>query len=192
MSQKQLVNLPNALTTFRIVVLPLLAILIYRDERFWATVTLFFAAMSDIFDGWYARRYRQESAFGKLMDPVADKVLLCVATLFLVARTGDRLSPWLGTLLLAREFLITGLRAFAASSGFVLGAGQIGKMKTTLQMFGLGSIIVGNTWIPVETWGPIPGRAMGLTLLWGSVVLSYWSMVKYLFIVYRTVGQRSS
>ena len=165
--------------------MPLLAILIVRDERFWATMTLSIAAFSDIIDGWYARKYRQESAFGKLMDPVADKILLCVAVLFLVARPDDRLSPWLGTLLLTREFLITGLRAIAASSGMVLGAGQIGKMKTLLQMFGLGAVIVGDTWIIKAGWNPVPGRVMGLTLLWMSMVLSYWSMVRYLIIVYR-------
>lgn len=169
--------------------MPLLAILIIKDERFWATVILAVAGFSDIIDGWYARKYRQESAFGKLMDPVADKILLCVAILFLVARPGDRLSPWLGTLLLAREFLITGLRAIAASAGMVLGAGQIGKMKTTFQMVGLGAVIVGNTWFPLEGHGPVPGRAMGLSLLWVSVVLSYWSMVKYLFQVYKTLNK---
>lgn len=191
MSGKQVVNLPNGLTAFRILVLPLLAILIMKDERFFSVVVLAVAGISDVLDGWYARKYRQESVFGKLMDPVADKILLCVAVLFLVAREPDRLGPTLGTLLLAREFLITGLRAMAAGSGIVLGADKMGKIKTFFQMVGLGSTIVGDTWIVQPGWDPVPGRLMGLTLLWIAVVLSYWSMVRYLVVVYRELKAKS-
>lgn len=183
MTRKRLVNLPNALTLSRIVVLPLLAILIVKDERWLATLVLAFAGFSDILDGWYARHYRQESALGKLMDPVADKILLCVVVVFLVARGNERMSPTLGTLLLAREFLITGLRAFAASAGLVFGAGRMGKTKAFFQMIGMGSLIVGNTWKPIESLGIIPGYEMGLVLLWISVGLSYWSMVRYMIMV---------
>lgn len=165
-------------------VLPLLAMFITRDERFWAVTTLTVAGLSDVVDGWYARRFKQESAFGKLLDPVADKIVLCVAVLFLVARNDGILNPWLGTLLLAREFFITGLRAIAASAGIVIAASQMGKMKTLFQMIGLGCVIVGDAWRPFADGTPVPGRLLGSILLWVSVVLSYWSMSKYLALVY--------
>ncbi len=184
MPGEQVVNLPNGLTVFRIMILPLLAHFITRDERLWAVSTLTIAGLSDVVDGWYARRFKQESAFGKLLDPVADKIVLCVAVLFLVARNDGILNPWLGTLLLAREFFITGLRAIAAAAGIVIAASQMGKMKTLFQMFGLGCVIVGDAWHPFADGSAVPGRLLGSILLWISVVLSYWSMTRYLGLVY--------
>lgn len=184
MSAKPVLNLPNGLTVFRIVVLPLLAILIVKDHRLWATIVIAIAGLSDILDGWYARHYRLESSFGKLMDPVADKILLCVTVLFLVARAHEGMSAWLGTLLLAREFLITGLRALAASAGLVIGAKGMGKAKMLFQFVGLGAVVLGDA-------GPafLPVYQIGLGLLWISVVLSYWSMVMYLRLVYRQLPE---
>lgn len=181
-SEKRVVNLPNGLTLFRIAVLPLLAVLIVRDERWWALVVMVIAGVTDILDGWAARKYREESSFGKLMDPVADKILVCVAIVFLAARYAEPIDPWLGTLLLAREFLITGLRAVAASSGLVLPAGRMGKWKAAIQMVGLGAMIIG------EQFPGLPARPIGLVLLWFSVLLSYWSMVSYLKLVYQKLA----
>jgi CDP-diacylglycerol--glycerol-3-phosphate 3-phosphatidyltransferase len=160
--------------------MPLLAILIFMNFRGPAIWVLIIAGLTDVVDGWYARKYQQETPFGKLMDPVADKVMLLVLIVFLVARSSEPLNPWVGTLLLAREFLVTGLRAMAASYGLVLGAGGMGKTKALLQNIGLGCAIGGDTTLP-----PIPGELLGQILLWSSVVLSYWSMADYVKTVYQ-------
>lgn len=173
---KRLATLPNYLTAFRVVILPLLAFLIMTHRPIASVFLLTLAGLSDFFDGWVARRNREESDVGRLMDTVADKVLLCVAIIFLVADPLQPLDPWLATLLLAREFLVNGLRAMAASVGVIMGAAATGKLKMVTQFFGLGGIMLGQ----------LPGRVgenfrlTGLILLWISVGLSYFSMAQYL------------
>lgn len=175
---KRLINLPNILSLARIVVMPLLAIFIKQHMGWAALAVLIAAGVTDIFDGWLARRMQQETAFGMLLDPVADKIFLCVAVLFLMANTESGLGPTLATLLLTREFLVTGLRAMAASEGLVVAAGQTGKIKTFGQFVGLGFLMVTREATFVDA------RTVGLTALWISVVLSYLSMFQYIYKVY--------
>ena len=171
--RNKLVNLPNILTVFRIAVLPLLAVLLQKDMGLWACVVLTVAGVSDILDGWIARQYKMETAFGKLLDPVADKLLLCVAVIYLMVAQHAVLSPMLATLILAREFLVTGLRAMAAAEGLVIGAGTTGKFKTLSQMVGLGALMISG--FPLG----LPADLIGISLLWVAVILSYWSMWQY-------------
>jgi len=181
----KITTLPNLLTLFRIGVLPLMGYLLERGNGLGATLLLFLAAMSDFFDGYLARRRKEETSFGKLMDPVADKILLCVALLFLVAIPSKGLSPWLASLLLAREFLVTGLRAIAASQGIVIAAGSSGKVKVTFQFLGLGFLMIGP--IGLE-FLPFSVEHVGLLLLWIAVLMSYISMVQYSRRVYLALG----
>jgi CDP-diacylglycerol--glycerol-3-phosphate 3-phosphatidyltransferase len=177
--RKRLVTAPNLITLFRVLCLPLVAILIVRGEGWYAGFLIIIAGLSDILDGWIARHYKQESALGTLMDPVADKLLLCVGAIYLVARPEQHFSALVATLLLSREFFVTGLRAVLASVGVVMGAGRLGKFKTLFQISGL----VGLMWAISE---PIPFFIYGgQALLWISVVLSYGSMAKYSWIAYR-------
>ena len=180
----RLVNLPNVLTTSRIVVLPLMAWLIAAGHGSLACGVLVLAGLTDVFDGWAARHYKQETAIGKLLDPVADKVLLCVAVLFILAREDRSLSPTLATLLLTREFLVTGLRAMAATEGLVISAGSTGKLKAVGQYIGLGALMIG----PNE-YG-FPALQIGLWTLWFSVVLSYVSMYEYIRTAYRELKSK--
>ncbi|MEO5666436.1 MAG: CDP-diacylglycerol--glycerol-3-phosphate 3-phosphatidyltransferase [Bdellovibrionota bacterium] len=182
----RLLTFPNGLTALRLALMPLLAILVEKGYGEWGLVVLILAGLTDLFDGYFARRLRQESDVGRLMDPVADKIFLCVAVIFLMARSpypsilnpDPNLSPWLAVLLLAREFLVTGLRAMAASVGMIIAAGQVGKIKTVLQFVGLGCIMLGGT------IGEISLFSCGEVILWASVVLSYWSMSTYSYRVY--------
>jgi CDP-diacylglycerol--glycerol-3-phosphate 3-phosphatidyltransferase len=175
----RLVNLPNILSLARIVVMPLLAIFIYKGMGWEALGVLLVAAATDWADGWLARRMKQETAFGKLLDPVADKIFLCVAVIFLLERPEKTIGPTLACLLLTREFLVTGLRAMAASEGLVIAAGQTGKLKTVGQFFGLGALMIQGEITLFDA------RLVGLVALWISVVLSYLSMIQYIMNVYR-------
>jgi CDP-diacylglycerol---glycerol-3-phosphate 3-phosphatidyltransferase len=182
----RLLTFPNGLTALRLALMPLLAILIQKGAGEWALAVLIVAALTDLFDGYFARRWRQESDVGRLMDPVADKIFLCVAILFLVAREpypsilnpDPNLSPWLAVLLLSREFLVTGLRAMAASVGMILAASPMGKFKAVLQFVGLGAIVLGGH------IGEFSLFTAGELCLWFAVVMSYWSMVSYSYRVY--------
>jgi len=182
----RLLTFPNGLTALRLALMPLLAILVEWGMGGWGLVVLIIAGLTDLFDGYFARRWRQESDVGKLMDPVADKIFLCVAVIFLLARDpypsvlnpDPNLSPWLAVLLLAREFLVTGLRAMAASVGMILAAGQVGKIKTLLQFVGLGAVMLGGH------VGELSLYSVGELCLWFSIIMSYWSMTTYSYNVY--------
>ncbi len=183
----QIVTLPNLLTLLRLLVLPLMAVAVEKGWGIIACNILIFAGITDILDGYIARARRQESVLGKLMDPVADKILVTVALLFLTSNSQIQLSPWIGTLILSREFLITGLRATASALGLVIGAGALGKMKTLFQMIGLGAIMLTD----IDPLG-LPAHTIGLICLWISIGLSYWSMSEYLINAYKELKKRGT
>ncbi len=178
-------TVPNAITALRILILPPLAMSLERNHIPLTLALLIFAIISDFLDGWFARRFRQESNVGKLMDPVADKILVCVLVIFLVARPeahGPALNTWLAILLLAREFFISALRAMAGSVGLIIPAGRIGKYKAAFQFIGLGLFVLGD-----RAFYGMHYFWLGEILLWTSIFLSYWSMSVYGYRVYLEV-----
>lgn len=152
-SADNIFNLPNSLTLFRIVLLPVMAMLLdHREqptlEHDWmfryspgriAAFVVVIAGITDLMDGWLARKWNIESLLGKFLDPVADKLFLMVGLVMLMKL--DRVEPWLVMLLLSREMLITGLRGVAAGEGLIISAGQFGKLKLTFQLIGLGFLM---------------------------------------------------
>ena len=131
-------NLPNKLTLLRMALVPVfVALLMAPGPAFQLAAALVFALASatDWFDGWYARRHHMVTDFGKLMDPMADKLLVMAALVGLLAQGR---APWLAVMvLLGREFIISGIRLVAAAKGEVIAAGLSGKLKTVSQMLGL-------------------------------------------------------
>lgn len=186
-SPDNLLNLPNLLTLLRILLLPPLAILLAFDseqppfERDWmfrfspgrlASLVVFIAGVSDLLDGYLARRWKIESLLGKFLDPVADKLFLLVGLVML--QDLGRVPAWLVILLLSREFLVTALRGVAAGEGIIISAGQTGKFKLTVQLLGLGLVI----W-----YGSLFGFSayrIGIYILYVAVFLSLVSGYQYL------------
>ena len=125
-------NLPNQLTMGRIIAVPFFIVL-YMKGLFWPALVIFIlASLTDMLDGQIARKYNLVTNFGKIMDPLADKILVYSAFCLMV---GDGLIPaWVLIIILAREFLIAGMRTVAASEGMVIAADMSGKSKTVLQM----------------------------------------------------------
>jgi len=134
-------NAPNILTVLRILMIPVIVVFLLGEtaEGDVIAAALFaIAALTDGLDGYIARRQRQETTFGKLMDPLADKLLVTAALVSLVSL--DRLAAWVAMVIIAREFAVTGLRSVAAERGIVISASWLGKAKTGLQVaaiFGL-------------------------------------------------------
>lgn len=138
------VNLPNLLTFGRIVMIPLCLWLLAQDtprSGFWAAIVFTAAAVTDLLDGYLARRLNVVSVLGKLLDPLADKLIVMASLVWLVPM--GRIPAWAVIVLLAREFSITALRSVAASEGVIIAAGQEGKTKTALQMIGIIALLVG-------------------------------------------------
>ena len=167
-------NLPNKLTILRILLVPFIILCFYLPPRWgmWVAVVLFVvAAATDTIDGRYARAHDQVTDFGKFMDPIADKLLVNSVLVMLTAQ--GKVPPVVTILFIAREFVISGLRLVAAGKGVVLAAGNLGKIKTTLQDIALPFLMVGHVWKLF--------RIVGLILLYASLLMSVWSGWDYLY-----------
>ena len=131
-------NLPNKLTTFRVILIPffvffLLAPYFEGYGNYIALVIFIVASLTDFLDGKIARKYNLVTNFGKFMDPLADKLLVCSALICLIAL--DRIPAWIVIIIISREFIISGFRLVASDNGVVIAAGWWGKIKTVCQMF---------------------------------------------------------
>lgn len=178
-------RLPNWLTFIRLVLIPVfVAVLIEPTRNSLNTAAIIFvlAALTDYADGYIARRYAAITDFGKLFDPLADKILVMAALVMLVSLRDDScvsLVPgWMVVLILARELWITGLRAFAAKDGTVVAAKSGGKVKSFLQMASILALLLYDYSFSVlgfrVTW-----QFVGLNLLVVSLAFSYLSAIDY-------------
>ena len=183
---KQFQSLPNILTFIRLGLIPLFVILLIEPTdamRYGAATVFLIAALTDYLDGLVARRLGAISDFGKLLDPLADKILVMAALVMLVAQRGELTGKpwvpgWLVVLLMAREIWITGLRAVAAKSGNIMAASSPGKIKSGLQMSAIILLLIHEPGILIGEYKLTLGF-IGLQLLLISVVISYWSAVEY-------------
>jgi len=137
-----------------------------------AFVIFLSAALTDLADGYYARKYKSESVLGKLMDPLADKVLVATPLIMLIPL--GRIPAWVSLLIVCREIVITGLRALAASSGIVVAASGLGKIKSVLQYTALCILIFPLGVLPVPFL-----HQLGRLVLYVSLLFTIWSGVEY-------------
>jgi CDP-diacylglycerol--glycerol-3-phosphate 3-phosphatidyltransferase len=180
-------NLPNLLTLLRIAAVPLLVWLLANPtppETIVAFVVFFVATMTDVLDGWLARRYGLITPLGKLLDPLADK-LLVVSTLIMLAMSARTpgIPAWLLVIIIGREFAVTGLRSIAASEGIVLAAEASGKLKMVLQSVGIHALILHSPY-----WG-ISFYALGIGSLAVATVVGVWSAAQYHVILFRALAR---
>lgn len=173
-------RLPNLLTYGRILAVPAVAACLYLIEgpaAWWSALFIFtLAAITDYFDGYLARIWNEQSALGRMLDPIADKLLVGVVLLLLVARsviTGWSLVA--AIIILSREILVSGLREFLAELKVPVPVTQLAKWKTTFQMVALGALLAGPGGEEA-----LPGlTAFGLALLWCSALLTAYTGYAY-------------
>ena len=163
-------NLPNKLTIARVICVPIFAVLYYLDLNIWACLVFIIASITDMLDGRIARSRNMVTNFGKIMDPLADKVLVYAAFCLFIEK--DVMPGWMLIIILAREFAVSGMRTVAASQGKVVAAGMTGKIKTVLQMFAVIFLILK----PYGTALDIIGKV----LLWASLVMTVVSGAEYI------------
>src|SRR5437763_16976493 len=128
-----LVNLPNALSASRLFLAVGLFACIATEAWWGGLAFLVIAAVTDWLDGYLARLYQQVSSFGRVLDPLTDKVLVCGAFIYFLPVKESGVLPWMVTVIVGRELLITGIRSFLENQGPLFGADQIGKLKMVLQ-----------------------------------------------------------
>jgi CDP-diacylglycerol--glycerol-3-phosphate 3-phosphatidyltransferase len=205
-------NLPNTLTFARILMVPVLVVVLLTrvsNHELIGVTVFWIASLTDWLDGYLARRWRQVTTLGKLLDPLADKLLVAGALISLVELRGPQdqsLAPaWMVFIILAREFAITGLRGIASEEGVTIAAGTIGKWKLGFQVAAISFIILGPqldarayawTHKPIFRhfitirypysffWG------VGVLLLWVAVILAIWSAVSYFRGFWKALGPR--
>ena len=161
-------NLPNKLTVFRVIlVIPFVALMLSGYDL-WAVAVFIIASLTDLLDGKIARKYNLITDFGKFMDPLADKLLVCAAMICLVEM--GRLPAWMVIVIISREFIISGFRLIAAEQGIVIAASYWGKFKTTFQMIAVILMIVN---LPVL-------HILTVVCTWVALVLTVVSLVDYI------------
>lgn len=176
-------NLPNALTFGRIVMIPLCLWFLDQDTSrsgFWSAIVFTAAALTDVLDGYLARKLNVVSVLGKLIDPLADKLIVMACLIWMVPM--GRIPAWAVIVLLAREFSITALRAVAASEGVIISAGQEGKTKTALQMIGIIALLSGYPYhvhLLGLDLGIVDLVKVGRVLVYLSLVFSVASAAQY-------------
>ena len=167
-------NLPNKLTILRVIMIPFFVLTLLYDGgenqtlRYVAAAIFIIASLTDMLDGKIARKYNLVTNFGKFMDPLADKLLVCSSLICLVEL--KELPAWMVIVIISREFIISGFRLVASDNGVVIAASYWGKFKTTFQMIAVVLLIVG-----------IPALSMVTTaVVWIALVLTVISLVDYI------------
>jgi len=174
-------NPANILTLFRILTVPVVVMLLYmpdgRDIPFGrsvaATILFTVSAFTDLFDGYIARRYEMVTSLGKLLDPLADKLLVCAAMVMLIP--SGRVPAWMVAIVVAREIGVTALRGVASAEGLVIAASPLGKAKTIILSIGVGALILNYPVMGVDI------HLLGMLFLVAGLVLTAWSGMDYFF-----------
>ena len=165
-------NLPNKLTMFRVILIPFLIVFLLipiTPYDKWIALAIFvIASLTDLLDGKIARKYNLVTNFGKFMDPLADKLLVCSALICLIEL--DKIPSWMVIIIIAREFIISGFRLVASDNGVVIAASYFGKFKTTFQMLAVCLMIADLPALHVVTQ----------VVLWIAVILTVVSLIDYL------------
>jgi len=167
-------NLPNTLTLARIFLVPIVVVVLLTVEirtwAFWGASLFLAAALTDLLDGYLARRRKQVTTLGRLLDPIADKLLISSALVSLVQL---KIAPaWMVVIILGREFAVSGLRSIAAHEGFSIEVSTLGKGKMVTQVAAVVGLILGYKY---GGWVQFTAKA----LLWAVVVFALVSMVQY-------------
>mgnify|MGYP001619097329 CR=1 FL=1 len=192
---EQFWNLPNMLTVGRILVIPVFVWSTYNGSPLYSLVaaSIFtLAAVTDVVDGFLARRWNMITVVGKLLDPLADKLIVAAALVMMVRLA--RIPAWVVIILLSREFIVTGLRQIAASEGLVIAAGQEGKWKTALQLVGIVALCIHYTHSVyfLFFWRDVNFNTIGQILIYASTAFSVWSAANYFRTFLKTLEHQRS
>ena len=182
-------NLPNSITMIRIAMIPLLLWILSPhfpwqgssgEQEICAAVLFVLASITDGLDGYLARKRRQITTMGMLLDPIADKVMVTGALIALVAYNPQVVKVWIAVVIIGREFLVSGLRSIASSEGFTIEASDLGKLKTVVQIVSVVSAILAHRWID---WYfgvlVIPVKWIAIAAIYFTVLVSIVSAVDY-------------
>jgi CDP-diacylglycerol--glycerol-3-phosphate 3-phosphatidyltransferase len=195
-------NLPNSITMSRIVMIPLLLWILSPhfkwlgangEQEIAASVLFVLASITDGLDGYLARRRKQITTIGMLLDPIADKIMVAAALIALVAYNPQVVKVWIVVVIIGREFLISGLRSIASSEGFTIQASDLGKLKTVVQIVSVVSAILAHHWVQWQ-FGVliIPVRWIAIAAMYFTVLVSAISAIDYFVGFWKQIDHASN
>ncbi|UCG11193.1 MAG: CDP-diacylglycerol--glycerol-3-phosphate 3-phosphatidyltransferase [Deltaproteobacteria bacterium] len=168
--KKSIYNLPNSLTLFRIACVPLVVVLLFfsgKTSSFLAALLFGLATLTDLLDGFLARRRQLVTTFGEFLDPLADKLIVSAALIMLIPL--DRVPAWMVVVIVGRELAITGLRGVAVSEGTTIKASYLGKKKMVFQTVAVLGLLFHYEYFGVNC------HAVGMFFMWLAVIVTLWS-----------------
>ena len=169
-----MLNLPNLLTICRILLVPPLVVVLltkFDGKEWWGLGLFLLAAIMDFLDGYLARRRKEVTRLGTLLDPAADKILISAAFISLVEMDPKLVPSWIVVVIVAREFAVTSLRSFASAENLVIPAGLSGKIKTTVQIISIALLIIYNQLGEFRHLAPVS--------LWVALAITIYSGIEY-------------
>lgn len=178
--KREIFNLPNTITLMRIGVVPFLFILLLPPGRFWSLVlaALFIAAcLTDLIDGYIARKYSLVTTMGKFLDPIADKLLVNTAMILMIPI--GRMPAWIAAITIIRDLLVDWIRSASSSEGFVIQASRLGKQKTLAQNIAVTALMIHYSFFGIDA------HAVGMVILYIALGLTIISGVDYFVKYYR-------
>ncbi len=179
-SRREIFNLPNTITLLRICIVPFLFILLLSPGKFWSLLlaVLFVAAsLTDLIDGYIARKYSMVTTLGKFLDPIADKLLVNTAMILMIPI--GRIPAWIVAITIIRDLLVDWIRSASSSQGFVIQASSLGKQKTLAQNIAVTALMIHYSIFSIDA------HAVGMVILYIALFLTIVSGVDYFIKFYR-------
>jgi len=194
-------NLPNSITMSRILMIPLLLWILtphfpwheHGAQEITASVLFVLASITDGLDGYLARKRKQITTMGMLLDPLADKLLIAAAFITLVQFNPALVPAWMAMVIIGREFLVSGLRSIAASEGFTIQASELGKFKMLVQIISVVAVILARRWHEWPVYGIyiFPVYWIAWLAIWFMVLLSLVSALDYFVAFWSRIDRKS-
>ncbi len=188
MSERQgpvIINLPNTITMLRVGIIPVLFFLLLNPDRLWSlviAVLFIMAALTDLLDGYVARKYHIVTNMGTFLDPIADKLIVNTAMILMIPI--GRIPAWIVSVIIIRDFIVDGIRTIATSEGLILDASKLGKRKTLCQIFAVSALMIHYPFLGANA------HIVGMVILYIALWLTIHSGVDYLFKFYKHVHRK--
>jgi CDP-diacylglycerol---glycerol-3-phosphate 3-phosphatidyltransferase len=183
-AKRETFNLPNTITLIRIGVVPFLFILLVDPGQFWSlTLAILFVAASitDLIDGYVARKYQLITTMGKFLDPIADKLVINTAMILMIPI--GRIPAWIVAITIMRDLIVDGIRSIASAEGVFISASRLGKQKTLAQIIAVTALMINYQFLGADA------HLVGMVILYFALVLTIYSGVDYFVKYYLSMGK---
>ena len=184
-NQRRILNLPNGITMLRVGIIPVLFFLLSDPGRMWSliiAILFIMAALTDLLDGYVARKYHIVTNIGKFLDPITDKIIVNTAMILMIPI--GRIPAWIVSLIIIRDFIVDGIRTIATSEGMIIDASKLGKRKTLCQIFAISALIIHYPFIGADA------HIVGMVILYIALWLTIHSGLDYLLMFYRYANKK--